>query len=440
MRHHKALLVLTLMFALGLATGAAAERTSDSQWIPEIAKQLVSVGWEETPAVGQQSVIIYALRFERLSVVASSAYEYALGTASGTSGPDGWAIETDEDLLQFVSTYGLSTRLDAGLGQNTAAHLGQEVWLVTVDQEPVRLAIQEESIGSNGRTTEELSIALKPERIDSQGRRILTRFAFQAKSHSGAETKTETTLWTKSEQPQLVAIVTRYTQDGYKSASHHYGLYLQGILVAPEQLPDTLAVLPIGNVGAFQNLFPQPGDAWQHPRFGFVFTIDSQQSGSHFETEIFFRTVHNHRISVAAGGRASDPFWYSAGIDFNIVDNLAFVTRVEGEHEGAMHPVLRLGLTEETQVTPMVRAAATVLPFAYIPGTGLTTDGWSAEVMVLHRQPGWALFFETHYAGRLENTVGISLYPMREQEVQLRWTHTPGGQQRWSVRGVALQW
>lgn len=428
MRHPTAalLVALTLTLIWALTVRSSAEI---AQWTPSTAKELVSLGWDEIAAVGTHPTVVYSLQFVQLSTQASRNFGFDIVAASETYPDSGWGIQLGEDVLRFVGGH-----------VEDRSSVIRESWLVTVGNEPIRLAVREESIASDGRTTEELSIVLKPERIDSEGQRIFTHLVFDSTSHGGAQAKTTTSLWIGQAQPQLIAVVTHRIQGAGGHNYRHFALYIQGTVVAAEQVPAERRIVPVGNVRAFQSLLPQPITERELPHFGFAFTLDTQDKGSRFETELFQLTHQNHRLHIKVGGKAADPLWYSVRVDLNLAAELSWVTKFDQEGPGMLRPAIRWGVSEHTKLTPTLEASATLLPLLYVHGNGFTTEGSSVEATLRYELKFGDVFAEVNYAGQLQSTLGLGIYPTREQGLEFRWIHTPGEPHRLSLRAVTLRW
>lgn len=436
-----ALLILSALLSLTFSVAAKSPQSSpESVWSAEIAKQLVALGWENPTAPAEQPVVVYSLQFVQLSAELSRAYEFAIAGDSDAASPGAWSISLDENGLQLVDSYPRQISVyEDSPNQAISEGTVQEAWLVTVGDKPVRMQVREENVLDELRTVQDLIITLTPQQIDGLGQRISTQFAFDYTSHSGAQTSADTIIWTGPSEPQLVGIVSQDYNTGRHRERRHVAIYLQGTVVPTDKVPAQLTMVPIGNVSAFQALFPDGAQDAIDPVSWFAFELHNQNGGVNFGTEVFVRTEANHRLRVSMGG-ASARITQAISIDLNLVDDLFVVTRVETHPQNQFGGVIRFGIAEQTQWGPF-QATAAVIPLVYEPGAGFVSYGSSVEGGLRYLGDGWDLFVEAEYAGGLSTTYGLTLYAdAKERALRFTLTQTPEGSSHFGFQAIAFKW
>lgn len=420
--------------------GVAAVAAPEVPWTPHIARQLVALGWEHPAAPAEQPVVIYSLQFVQLDAAVARGLEMALDTSIGArTEADAWAISFGPDGLRLLEeASGRLTSTTLASSRTEGAGTAQEAWLVTVGEAPIRLALREGSLSGGVSPARAIGITLTPRRIDAAGRRILTDVAFDFTSPTGATNSATTSLWAEFAQPRPVAVMTQAYENEKGRQRRHVAIYIQGTVAPAGKLPAELPLVPIGDVQAFETLFPEEAPVDARSRSSLTVGVHHARGRTGFDVEALLLTEGQNRLLLGLDG-ASDQVGLAFGVDFRLVQELFLVTRWSLDPSSHPESVVRLGLAEKTRLGPL-QLSATVLPVAYGPGQGRVELGTRAAVGVRFVGERWDLFGEADYDGTIEPTLGFTLYSTSgKQGLQLTWTQAPDGSSRVALR-ITVSW
>lgn len=217
------LIVLTWSLILGVVfVGWAAELASTERknptateipWTPEIAKQLVSLGWENPAAPLEEPVVVYSLSFVELNARFESVFEASFHVSDERGEKSNLELIVDEEAIELVTDYPKSLVADFEAWQaKRSAGTGGDVWLVTIGRRPVSLLMQEEDIKEDEedrRLLSKFEIAFEPQEIDLAGQRVLTGVSLGYLGLRGELASSKATLWVTRTPERPLAIVSQ---------------------------------------------------------------------------------------------------------------------------------------------------------------------------------------------------------------------------------------
>lgn len=376
------LIVLTWSLILGVVfVGWAAELASTERknptateipWTPEIAKQLVSLGWENPAAPLEEPVVVYSLSFVELNARFESVFEASFHVSDERGEKSNLELIVDEEAIELVTDYPKSLVADFEAWQaKQSAGTGGDVWLVTIGRRPVSLLMQEEDIKEDEedrRLLSKFEIAFEPQEIDLAGQRVLTGVSLGYLGLRGELASSKATLWVTRTPERPLAIVSQKLTGSKDSARKYFAMYAAVTVLSPDQLPKDAAFVRVCDVGKLRRILAPEKPMRQHlSELGLlVGTSDSKFAMEAFVAQYLTKN-HLAGASVSSHG---DECGYELFLEWNMLDELRLVTRLTDDPLRGIDPVLRLGLSDETRIGKRL-----YLRFSYLPVHLLLPDG-----------------------------------------------------------------
>ncbi len=403
-------LTVTLLFLLQPISVVAAEgEQNELPWTPEIAKQLVALGWERGTALADEPIVVYTLSMLEVNGRFNSVLDTYLTGSKQSEGQAGWQLHFDETTIDMVTDYSMSllARFD-GWHEKAGASAGAESFLVTVGTNPVSVSLVEEWIAADRdeeRTLSQLEISLRPRLIEHAQERVMTEISLAYQGTSGELARTEATSWVSRESERPLAIVSQRLDASDRSMRRYFALYLTTAVLPVDKLPHDAPIVTFGNLAGLQRMLYLEEEAKPSTQMELFVGEHSAQFIGQFAIAHTLPSGHHGYVLVEAAG---DDLGYKLGLEPDIAEKLRWAAQLQDRPGKKRDPVLRLGLSDETTVRENLD-----LRIAYFPvqlelmDTELTTKSYGEVLVRLH--PGQLeLWYEGVYSdGEMKHAAGI---------------------------------
>lgn len=348
-------IVLCIFLLLYCYIPALANDRVDS-WTPEVAKQLMSEGWEYYQPEHAGPILGYTVHFVEMDerVIENLSFKYDVDL--NEQNEEGWKITNWEDAL-IATAPNFDFALD-WLSEGWSTKNQYSSWLLTVNRRPLAVSLTEASVGAKIEDGALLKINLTPVTIDQENQRIETQIQFNFYSRSGAGSYAQLTNWVGAECAEPIAVVTQVI-DNAKKQKRYFALYVIGFILSPEVILSDASIISIGDIFGLQQVFYKEdkeetvtvskmslgvscwNDGWGGYLAG-LYPIDSKHEltgllefGSNLNYEIIAR--------------------------LNLHEGLVFLVKAENEQTG-LQPTIYLGVGDEVGLTPNWRIWADLFP------------------------------------------------------------------------------
>ena len=410
------LLVFLLLFVI-CTRSALADRGAGAQ---DLARQLVSPGWEDPIPVPDEPLIIYSLYLVELSSHLGDFIDAAIGLSVSDEPLGGYIIVIDDAILNWVGEYP-GTFYGSLTGKRTRYFDGSDhnIQLITLGDKPVSAKLEE--IRISGKEDEEpgkiLTIALTPLQYDYTEKGILTDISVDYLNPYGTIGKAKLSTWIQNDMNPL-AVIVEEVESKKQHNRKYFGLFASAKCIASSSLSDSGAIVPIGNIAGLQRLFTRSYSAEDSPLTklslgaGWLAGQTEFSVGAEFERE-------KYRIYASANGFPSNVS-YIVGLNLNVYQGLGFALLLAKDFEPA--PMLGIGLSDRVCLSDNLELEAVCLPFGY---------DWSQDHMATLpflqftakiRCAKWGIWStHSYYNGQTNHGLGIIRELTPSLDLQIRW-------------------
>ncbi|HPZ55033.1 MAG TPA: hypothetical protein PLY10_08230 [Bacillota bacterium] len=403
-----------------------------------IAKQLLAPGWEHPHIAQSVPVVVYTVSLSELDSSMASRLEFGFETANGVQ--DGvWDVTFDHAVVRLLreASDALHSKVSGSVEEQRSA-VGYQSWLVTLEERPVEVLIQQTTVLPSAESQErdsEFRLRLTPRHVDAVSNVVLTELELDLLTPSGGVGRAKSSVLVSTE-PQPMAVVKRAVAATNESEDLYFAMYLSADVVSLAQLPRDVALLPIGSIGGFQQLFEerrfesvQPAPQWRislaggHDlRFGVVcaFPLSSKLS-----------VRGNLEMSEKGLGGYAD-------VSVEVHDRLGIAVQIDKRGSGGS-PIVRLGLVDETVLGDRLHLRATYLPIQIDLSKADITASSCVTLEAVLKQTNWDLWYQRcWYNGGLDNEIGMTLATGSHTGVDFSWLRDRDGS-TWFRIGVVFR-
>lgn len=412
------LLVLLILLVLGTNSALANENeTQDS------AKQLVSPGWENVMTECDDPVVIYALNLIELSSYVGGLIDGAVEVStSGGDAPGGYTVVTDDDVLSWMGEYPGTFRGElTGALQRRSSGLGYETWLVTMGEQPVSVELTEFKVGNeDDELDQELNITLTPRWDDKSGEGILTDVALDYLNPSGALGRARLSTWIRPEMYPL-AIVVQEVESKRQRSRRYFGLYANATVMASSSLPESGALVSIGNITGLQELFGETYPDQDRPLTKLRLGAGWQQEEISVNARLELEEAKYRVFALADGFPAKVS--YAAGLDLYLYQELGLAVLLN--MDSSWDACLRVGVSDKVRVSDILELEATYLPFGYDWSEGELGTAPYLQFIARIKHDTWAMWYEHTYDDeQVGHGIGITGKLTSNLDLEIHWQRT----------------
>ena len=425
------LLVLLIL----LICGDFAVAQSETREMEDVARQLVSPGWDEFTPQEDEPVILYLLRLVELRSDVSRVLEATVELSTERDPQRGYTILTDQMILNLLGEYPITFTGDfTGVLESSVSGTEYDAWLITMGDQSVSIELAQDRIGgSDGEDVldQGLRIMLTPRQIYIKEAGILTDISVEYLTLTGALGKAKVTTQIGGEMGQPLALVIQDLVVNGQPSKRYFAMYATATCMASSSLPERGPLVPIGSIGGLQELFNAP----KHPEEGWTkFAVGLAQLEGEVGVSAGLKSHKGKYMLYGKFDAFRSGYWYRVGGEWRFEQELGLAVHIDKKPD--LDPAFRLGLCDEVHWGDL-ELKATYLPITLVGGEGLLTDKPWLHFSVAIDQVGWNLCYECTYdAGQVGHGIGVSKKLSEDIDLGLTWTRWPTGEDYYGISMV----
>ena len=404
---------------------------SETPTTEDIARQLVSPKWDELTLQEDEPVILYSLHLVELRSDIGGVLEAALQLSTEGDSQGGYAILTDQMILNLVGEYPIAFTGDlGGMRESRAAGSEYDAWLITMGDRSVSVELVQDRITKSNEEDvldQGLKITLTPRQIYSQPAGILTDISVEYLTLAGALGRAKVTTQIGREMRQPLALVIQELLTNGRPSKRYFALYATATTMASSSLPERGPLVSIGNIGGLQELFSIPEYPEGHTRF----TFGLAQLEGEIGVSAGIRLDKSQHMLYAKFDGFKSGCQYRVGAEWRLEQELGLAAHID--KKPGLEPAFRLGLSDEVHWGDL-KLQATYLPITVAGGEGFLDDSPWIHFSVAVDRIGWGLRYECTYDAR---QVGHGVEVTRELrddiDLNLKWTRLPTGEDYYGI-------
>lgn len=387
----------------------------------DIAKQLLTPGWENPSSSKSVSVVVYTVNLIELDSSTTDRLEFGFEAARGVD--DGvWDVSFDHAIIRLLreASDAFHPKI-SGSHEDQDRTAGYQSWLVTLDERPVEVLIQETAVfpAVRGRERDsEFRLRLTPQHADAVNDAVMTELELDLLTSAGGVGRAKSSVLVGTE-PQPVAVVKRTIAASGESEYQYFAMYVSANVVSSAQLPRDAALLPIGSIGGLQQLFEVgPSESALLVRQWKLSLAGGHDLQLGVDCDLPLSSKHSLRGSLELSEKGIAGY---ADVSVEVHDRLGIMVQLDNRGRGGS-PLVRLGLIDETVLGDRLHLRATYLP--------IQIDLSKADIFISNcvtleavlMQKGWEIWYQGYWYDRgLDNEIGVTVVTGSPMGVDLSW-------------------